>query len=228
MLKTVYPMKEVALAHRATEALRALLRQVRTIGLIEFEPQGADCDVDFLVHFRVAGRRQALVCEVKASGQPRHVRMALLQLRDVVARFGVDATPVFIAPYLSPEAQAVCREHEAGFLDLEGNARLVFDGVFIERLVASKPAAERRGLKSIFKPKSAQVLRVLLRAPPRAWRVAGLAEAAGVSLGHVSNVRVALLNREWARVEPGGLSLAQPDALLDAWRTPTSRRPASG
>src|SRR5258706_10057507 len=142
MLKSVYPMKEVELAHRAAEALRELLRQVRAIELInvEFEPQGADRGVDFLVHFRVAGRRQALVCEVKVSGQPRHVRMALLQLRDVVARFGVDATPVFIAPYLSPEAQAVCREHEAGFLDLEGNARLVFDGVFIERLVASKPA----------------------------------------------------------------------------------------
>jgi hypothetical protein len=52
-----------------------------------------------------------------------------------------------------------------GFLDLEGNARLVFGGVFIERLVPGRPAVDRRELGSIFKPKAAQVLRVMLRAP---------------------------------------------------------------
>ena len=107
---------------------------------------------------------------------------------------------------------------KVGFLDLEGNARLVFDGVFIERLVSSKPPAERRELKSLFKPKSAQVLRVMLRDPSRAWRVTELAESAGVSLGHVSNVRSGLLDREWAQVSDHGLFLSEPDALLDAWR----------
>jgi hypothetical protein len=76
-----------------------------------------------------------------------------------------DATPVFIAPYLTLEAQALCREQAVGFLDFEGNALLVFDGIFIERQVASKPVVERRELKSLFKPKSAQVLRVMLREP---------------------------------------------------------------
>lgn len=208
------------LEHRAAEALRGLLEQVPAIESIDVEcaPAGPDRGVDILAHINVAGRRRALVCEVKASGQPRHVRMALLQLRDHVAHVGDGATPIFIAPYLSAEAQALCREHGVGFLDLEGNARLVFDGVFIERLVAGKPPAERRDLKSIFKPKSAQVLRVMLRDPRRAWRVAELAEVADVSLGHVSNVSTALRDREWARVAPEGLSLSEPDALLDAWR----------
>jgi len=127
-------------------------------------------------------------------------------------------TPIFIAPYLSPEAQTLCREHEVGFLDLEGNARLVFDGVFIERLVSSKPPVERRELKSLFKPKSAQVLRVMLRDPGRPWRVTELAEIAGVSLGHVSNVRSGLLDREWGQVSDKGLFISEPDALLNAWR----------
>jgi hypothetical protein len=105
-----------------------------------------------------------------------------------------------------------------GFLDLEGNARLVFDGVFIERLVPGKPGTDRRELRSIFKPKSAQVLRVLLRDPRRSWRVTDLAEAAGVSLGHISNVRLALLDREWAAIGPDGLFLTEPERLLDAWR----------
>ncbi len=206
-----------ALEHRAAEALTGLLAQVPAIELtgIDVEPQGS---VDILAHINVAGRRHALACEVKASGQPRHVRMALLQLRDYVAQMGDGAMPLFIAPYLSPEAQALCREQGVGFLDLEGNTRLVFDGVFIERRVASKPPVERRDLKSIFKPKSAQVLRVMLRDPRRAWRVAELAAAAEVSLGHVSNVRTALRDREWAGVEPDGLAITEPDALLEAWR----------
>lgn len=77
---------------------------------------------------------------------------------------------------------------------------------------------ERRELRSLFKPKSAQVLKVLLREPSRRWRVAELAEVAGVSLGHVSNVRNGLLDREWAQLVEEGMFLAAPDALLDAWR----------
>jgi hypothetical protein len=45
-----------------------------------------------------------------------------------------------------------------------------------------------------------------------------LAEAADISLGHVSNVRTALLDREWAQVMPEGLQLTAPNALLDAWK----------
>jgi len=58
----------------------------------------------------------------------------------------------------------------------------------------------------------------MLRAPERSWRVAELAEAAAVSLGHISNIRLALLDREWAEVGPNGLFLSQPGHLLDAWR----------
>src|SRR6185437_11108299 len=68
------------------------------------------------------------------------------------------------------------------------------------------------------KPKSAQVLRALMRAPDRAWKVVDLAGKAGVSVGHVSNVRTALLDREWASVGAEGLTLTAPGALLDAWR----------
>jgi len=209
------------LENRAADKLRELLKGIPVIKFKDAEleaPAGRGRTVDILAHATISGRRHSFVCEVKSIGQPRHVRMALPELRDSVARFGKAATPILIAPYLSPEAQALCREQEVGFLDLEGNARLVFDGVFIERLVASKPRAERREIKSLFKPRSALVLRVMLRAPERTWRVAELAEAAGVSFGHISNVRKALLAREWAQVAPEGMSLTKPDALLDAWR----------
>jgi hypothetical protein len=218
MLKMPENVKE--LQHSAAAALRELIGDVPGVRLedVEINPGPADRGIDLVAHINVARRRHVLMCEVKSSGQPRHVRAALLQLRNYVAHYGNDAVPVFIAPYLSPEAQALCKENKVGFIDLVGNARLAFDNVFIERRVDDRPAADRRGLKSLFKPKSAQVLRVMLRDPRRAWRVTDLANAAGVSLGHVSNVRTSLLDREWAQVSDRGLFLSAPDSLLNAWR----------
>jgi hypothetical protein len=214
------PESVKVLENQAAAALGALIGQVPLIKLdkIKIESPHLGRRIDILAHVDVADRHHVLICEVKSSGQPRHVREALLQLRNYAAHWGEEATPIFIAPYLSPEAQALCKEEGVGFLDLEGNARLVFNGVFVERLVASKPSVEKRELKSLFRPKSAQVLRVVLRDPKRAWRVTELAETAGVSLGHVSNVRTGLLDREWAQVSDKGLFISEPDALLTAWR----------
>ncbi len=173
--------------------------------------------IDALVGLQLEERLQPLACAVLANGQPRHVRLALWELTHAIQRDCPDAIPLLIAPFLSPASQALCKEHQVAFLDQQGNARLVFDGVFIERVTAGKPASVRRDLKSLFTPKAAQVLRLLLRDPWRPWRVTELAGKAEVSLGQVSNVRRGLLDREWATVTEEGLALKDPDALLDAW-----------
>ena len=218
MLKTANSVNETEI--RAADALRSVLEQVPAIKLksITRESRIDHAQLDIVAKLSVAGRGHTLACEVKESGQPRYVRTGLLQLRSYVAGLGRDVTPVLIAPFLSSLAQDLCREQGVGFLDLEGNVRLAFDAVFVERTVASKPATERRELRSLFKPKSAQVLTVMLRDPARSWRVTELAEAADVSLGHVSNVRSGLLDREWGQVSQQGLFLSAPDGLLDAWR----------
>ena len=220
MLKSLAPT-ERDLEDSAAEALHTLLGEVPAVSgvNIEREPPAFDRGIDLVVRFAVDDQPHVLVCEIKSSGQPRHVRQAVHQLKYVTSNFPATlATPVFVAPYLSEEARAICKQAGVGYLDLEGNSRLVFDNVFIERQVESKPPGERRALKSLFKPKSAQVLRRLLREPSRAWKLVDLAEAAGVSLGHVSNVRQALLGREWAIVVRDGLQLTAPDVLIDHWR----------
>lgn len=217
MLKQAESVKTIE--SRAAKALRELLEQVPAIRVLDIEQGVAESgkQIDILVHLEASGRHHALACEVKANGQPRYVRAALSQLCSYVAGQAPGTIPVLVAPYLSPSVQALCSEQGVGFLDLQGNVRLTFDGIFIERQVANKPHSERRELKSLFRPKSAQVLRVLLRDPSRTWRVVELAEAAAVSVGHVSNVRSGLLAREWAEVSEDGLLLSKPDALLDEW-----------
>lgn len=204
----------------AQQAIQRLLSHIPDLHIesIQREPTDRSHPFDFIVNFSHQGSDRALLCEVKSSGQPRYVRAALHQLRNCLAHARQPVVPVLIAPYLSPQARALCVEDGAGYLDLQGNARLVFDSVFIERIISDPPPAERRELKSLFKPKSAQVLRVMLKEPQRNWRVADLAEAAQVSIGHVSNVRKALLAREWIVVAENGMFLSEPDALLDSWR----------
>jgi hypothetical protein len=221
MLKHIDTMKDSEL--EAKDAVRRVLVEVPLIkGIrIDAEPRGArgpDRGVDFVARMQVNRQSWLVVCEVKSNGQPRIVRDAAMQLRAAASQFGAKAVPVLVTPYLAPEARAICRELDVGYLDFEGNCRITFDGIFIDRESSSRPQVTKRELRSLFKPKSAQVLRLLLLRPNRTWKVTELAEASGVSLGHVSNVTSALIDREWGSRDENGFKLTKPDALLDNWR----------
>lgn len=222
MLKEHIPLHftEHELEKVAQERLREVLSSVPFVTLASPESPSANPDgVDFTVNLDAAREPWTLVCEVKSLGQPRHVREAVYQLRRHLTfmpnrrRYGV-----FIAPYLSEESIAVLREESLGYLDLAGNCLLSFDSVFIERRGAPNPSVRRRALRELFAPKASRILRVLLKDPAQPWRVTDLAESAGVSLGQASNVRRALIDREWAVVDPSGIRLKKPAAVLDAWR----------
>ena len=219
MLKLSKSVKEIE--SRAADILQAVLENIPTLKIktLTIEGPRADRGVDILARVNAADQPRLLVCQVKQNGQPRYVREAVYQLRSYIEHLGKPATPVLIAPYLSPASRELCIENGISFLDFEGNARIAFGTIFIERVLSSKPEPERREFKSLFRPKAAQVLRILLQNPKRAWKVADLAAAANVSLGHVSNLRTALLDREWASILPEGMLLTAPDSLLDAWKS---------
>ena len=129
---------------RAAEALKALLEQVSAVKLKEMksEPPAPGRAAEILVQIDVYGHSHTLACELNADTRPSKVRASLRKLQDCAAHLASEATPVFIAPYLSPEAQALCKESPAGFLDLEGNARLSLGEVFIgKRSIRQQPAA---------------------------------------------------------------------------------------
>ena len=187
---------------------------------------GSDQRIDGWIEFEHGDDTYALIIEVKSNGAPRFVRSAVYQLMGYLAQAsqsghedcGRRLIPMLVSPYLSPESRSICSDQDVAYLDLVGNAHLAFDDVYIDRAVAERPKSETRALRSVFTPKAAAILRVLLRDPERAWRVADLAEAANASLGHVSNVRRALHEREWIEKRDNGIILVQPDVLLRTWR----------
>ena len=91
-----------------------------------------DRDPDFQVRLHAFGYSRTLVSELSANVQPRHVSYSLFQLRNSIANKQGNLIPIFIAPYLSTAAQALCREREVGFFGLHGNAFISFDGIHIK------------------------------------------------------------------------------------------------
>ena len=225
-------MKEKGESKLETTAGQAALRLLHAVphlkcGSVRHQARlGAHHRVDGRIDFEHGDDRYALVIEVKSDGAPRFVRAAVLQLKGYLAVLHESRSPnadrhflpMLVAPYLSPASRSICLEHNVAYVDFLGNGHLAFDDVYIDRAVADRPKSETRGLRSIFAPKAAAILRVLLRDPARAWRVTELADAANASLGHVSNVRKALLAREWIEKRTDGIVLAQPAALLRTWR----------
>ena len=220
----------------AVDAVRALLEHVPNIQITKVRHEqllASGYQLDARIDFRHDGIRYALLMEIKSNGAPRFARSAVYQLESYIAHLHrsehQDVTrqfiPMLVSSYLSPESRSICLDHDVAYLDLYGNAHLAFGNVYIERSVPDRPKSETRSLRSLFTPKAAAILRVLLRDPARAWRVTDLAETANASLGHVSNVRKALLDREWIAIRDDGLVLVQPDTLLKSWRE-NYRQPA--
>jgi hypothetical protein len=216
MLKVAETLK---LEHEAVAAFEALIASIPIVQLedTQFEQDRHDIGADIVIDVRVADKPHRLFCQVKSDGHPRATRQAIHQLRYWPHRTDKTAT-VFIAPYISEQARALCVEAGVNYFDLFGNYRLSLENLFLERTVADKPAAERRDLKSLFKPKSARVLRWLLRESQTPARLQEIADGTKVSLGQVHNVKEGLLAREWAETTSDGLVLSNPSGLLDAWR----------
>ncbi len=223
------PILENSLDTKAIHAACDLLNHVPhlEVGTVRHERLlGSDYFIDGWIEFEHADDTYALIIEVKSDGAPRFVRSAVYQLKGYLAHArqsghgdsGRRLIPLLVSPYLSPESRSICSDHDVAYLDLVGNAHLAFYNVYIDRAVTDRPKSDTRALRSLFTPKAAAILRVLLRDPNRAWRVTDLAESANASLGHVSNVRKALLEREWIEKRDNGIILVQPDVLLSTWR----------
>lgn len=141
-MKTVRAANE--LEGRAAEALRSLLEEVSAVKLKEMrrEAPARGRATEILALIDIYGHSHTLACEVNADTRPSTVRASLRKLQDCAAHLAGETSLVLIAPHLSPEVQTLCKESHAGFLDLEGNARLSLGQVFIgKRSMRQQPAA---------------------------------------------------------------------------------------
>ncbi len=137
-------------SEHAVAALKTLLAQVSAIKLreVRIECSAPSRELLIVAYVDVYQHSHTLVCAVKESDDPENVHDALAELRCRASELSSHATPVFIAPRVSAAAQALCSGSQAGFLDLEGNARLHLDDMFIRQRTqfarSYEPVAARR------------------------------------------------------------------------------------
>ena len=164
------------------DALLACLLRIPSVTIEATANEGAEQDQYLRVQVgSPGGAKRAFMCAFKNSGQPRWARQAINELS--ADRSDPNTYCVFMAPYISPRAAELCAREGVGFVDLAGNCRLSFDGVYIERDGRPNPEPQRRELRSLFAPKATRVLRVLLSRPSTKWKTQPLADEADVSLG---------------------------------------------
>lgn len=202
---------------RLVEQLTSLLPHVQVEAL---DPEGRfqGARFDLVARVRVGEVEKTLLVEVQSSGQPRYLRQVIAEFEE--RDFGdADVYPVVAVPYVSSRGMAICREHGVGCIDLVGNVYLVFDSVYIERLVEERPESEERRIKNLFAPVSSRILRAMLEEPRRAWRLEELAETADASLGQTYKVSEKLVDEAFARKSrEEGLVLTEPAGVLELWR----------
>src|SRR5690349_1356544 len=134
-------LSSASLERQAARVLEELLRKVPSLDLdrVEREPaKGRDRGVDILADATHRGKPVRFFIEVKASGQPRLVREAARQLKHLSDNEKFRSVPILMAPYFSEGARAALSEEGVGYADLEGNAHIVFDTVYIDRQVAGR------------------------------------------------------------------------------------------
>lgn len=198
--------------------LRQLLEAIPLVREIEVDDEPGRGGPDASLSITTSnGATQVIQIEVKASGEARYIREASFLLTGRM-KFSPGSYGVVIAPYISPESRNILREQRQGWFDLAGNCFLSLEGIHVEVEKANtNPFATKRKQKSIFSPKSARILKLLLaeRTPMKGNEIAARAH---VSQAQVSKVRESLLDREWATANSAGLRVVKPLALLEAWR----------
>ena len=211
---------EKSMLDDAKAAIENILGELVNIGRFEGKPisiGGVQYQVDLEAVIKVGEKERRLWFEIKSSGEPRMIAQQAGYLKALQGNCP-DIYLVLVAPFVSFRGREFCREAGIGFIDLEGNAYLQFDGVLIDRYGKKSETKEKRVLKRLFTTKSTWIIRKMLADPKREWKTNELADEAKVSMGQVYKVTERLKTEGYLEKKWGSLLLKSSGELLDAWR----------
>jgi hypothetical protein len=213
------PVKEADLIAKAIESLRTVPNlKIEQIGAVQIPNHP-----DFTFLLTLGQKKFKVIGEAKSTGEPSILRRSGAWLKDRLTNFKHDYA-VIVAPFISREGAAICRELGVGYIDLSGNCLLNIDGLYIERTGNPNKFKKPREIQSLFSPKSSRVIRCLLSDPKRTWTLKGLATETGVSIGLIHRLATALENNLFAKKDLRAFKLEDPTRLLEAWRDEYYRR----
>ncbi len=171
---------------------------------------------EIIARINTAKGDRLILAEVKPNGQPRLIREAISEILKYRQDYA-DAYGLVIAPLITPQSAAICKQEGIGYLDFSGNCLVNFDFVYINKTGRSVPISKKKKFRSWFSPRAERVLRLLLMHPQRLWKIRELANEAYVTPNQALNIKHHLARRQWLEDSGKGFRLAKPDLLLDEW-----------
>ena len=194
------------------------LLPILKIGKVDVERKIPGRKYDLTFKIKTQSREEWLIVgEIKELLQPRMAREISTQFKEALVNLD-KVYPVLITTYLGERTRDILKKQGVGYLDLAGNYYLEFNNIYVEKIVDKNPFVDKRRLKTIFKPISSRILRVLLEEPGRTWKILELSMIARVSLGQTSNICRWLIDEEYLKKnKDGSYFLTEPNKLLDEW-----------
>lgn len=131
---------------RAVEALKSVLTHVSGVKLrtIESALPAADTKLDIIAQVEVYGHSHTLACMVVPNDEPQLLRETVKGFNDRAGKIAQNATRVLIASHVSRDLQSLCREINAGMVDLNGNACIELGELFIRCRQLTLPSTHRK------------------------------------------------------------------------------------
>jgi len=181
-------------------------------------------EIDLLI--TAQGKKQAyhFCVEVKTAGYPQYVRDASVILKKFTET-NPSYYPVIVVPFISERGKKICDEHNIGYLDFSGNAKIVCGNMFIYTEGRSRPKDGIVERQALFSPKAARVTKFLLGQPENRWTQKEISERTGLSKGMVSRVINTMIGRGYVTEKDKKLAPTNFNDLFSAWvESETKRR----
>ncbi|MCL4421164.1 MAG: type IV toxin-antitoxin system AbiEi family antitoxin [Candidatus Thermoplasmatota archaeon] len=212
-----HPMNERETITAFTKKLPSLLPNMN-IGDISLEVPIDDRNrADVMVQVRTGNLKKYLLIEVKSSGEPRIVQGSIYQLKNLVGS-NKGTYPVFVAPYISERSREILASENIGYIDLIGDVYLKFDSVLVDRISNAEKETERHLSRSIFANKATRVIRAILNAPNKGWKITELANMCKMSPAGVYFVINQLEDKAYiSREKDKSIKLVDSKRLLKDW-----------
>lgn len=212
-IELVNKMMEAELSRAAESLFSEFVQSLGgTVRRLE-QPPGPGPDI--ILDAEIRGKPIRFIAECKSQGEPRYIREAAEQLREYQAKYPA-AYPIVIAPFITESTAELLNSKRVGYFDLAGNALIDYGQIFVRVAGKTRRNPVKRKLKSLFRPRSARILRVMLSDPKKRWYLRDLAREAGVSIGLVSKVKQKLIEFEFA-AEGRDVSVTKPGDVLNEW-----------
>ncbi len=208
---------ERQLVHDALRAIYKVLDDLKISFYPGPAPRGRDLGCDAVLQVSWGEVEFEIAINVKARITPQ----TALSFAEQMQQLPAETIRVVYAPVISPRVAEILDKSGVGRVDEAGNCRLrsVQHRFLIDRRGRQAPRRLPQGTADPFSPKSSRIVRAMLSAPAKGWKVRELADHADVNVspGLVVKIKRTLVQEGYAVEREGQLFLRDPVGLLENW-----------